>query len=250
MNTFSKIITVLAMLFAVACYLFCNQEKPMPNIKTPRGAELTTYLDIPEGNGRFPAVVVAPGLGYNATLPLFAKFADKCIENEIICLRFEWDFYKQNTQPSQDLSHEYEDFASAVDYLGKVPEVDTSKVFLSGKSLGAVITSLYANKNHGFSGLVLFTPPINTPEPPYELRERAGEIGDITAPIAIIYGESDPICKTERLNELVESFDNRPEMHRFGGDHSFKGATDAETDKNLENATDAAVEFILKTLGR
>lgn len=250
MIKFRKLFIAVIALTIIASSLKCNQERPMPNIKTPRGAELTTYLDIPDGDGEFPAVVAAPGLGYNAALPLFAKFADKCVENRIICLRFEWDFYAQNEQPSQDLAHEYEDFASAVDYLKTVPEVDTSKVFLSGKSLGAVITALYANKNPGFSGIILFTPPINTPEPPYELRERAREIGDINAPIVMIYGENDPICKTERLKELVESFESRPETHRFGGDHSFKGATDAETDRNLENASDAAIEFILKTLGR
>ncbi|MCP4632435.1 MAG: hypothetical protein GY855_05875, partial [candidate division Zixibacteria bacterium] len=46
----------------------------MIEITTPRGIKLSAFLNTPNGEGKFPAVVVAPGLGYNSTLPLFEKF--------------------------------------------------------------------------------------------------------------------------------------------------------------------------------
>ncbi|MCP4634768.1 MAG: dienelactone hydrolase family protein, partial [candidate division Zixibacteria bacterium] len=221
----------------------------MIEITTPRGIKLSAFLNTPNGEGKFPAVVVAPGLGYNSTLPLFEKFSDQCIESGIICLRFEWDFYTKGVDPSDDYSDEFDDYSSAVEYLKGVENVNHSKIYIAGKSIGSLVAIEYAAQNPGHAGLILFTPPLHSPQPPYNLRKPMERIKDINIPITIIYGDDDPICREDQLEKFLIPLDNKPEVNQFGGNHSFKGASDSDTAKNLLNAVKAAVEFIEERAG-
>jgi len=60
---FASVLLCLAMFS-----LSCTSEKERLRISTPGGVQLEALLDRPEGPGKFPAIVVAPGQGYHMRL--------------------------------------------------------------------------------------------------------------------------------------------------------------------------------------
>jgi dienelactone hydrolase len=236
---------LLLMLIAVLISSGCSKENNMVKIDTPRGAELTAYLDLPEGDGPFPAVVVAPGLGYNATLPLFDSIAQKCVDKGIACLRFEWDFFTRGADPSENYSDELEDYSAAIDFLKQQPKIDKDKIFLSGKSLGAQVAINYAVDHPDFAGLIVLTPPLHNPRPPLEIRPSMLILRDVKLPTAIIYGDSDPICHKGMLDNFLADSSFKPEVFQVRGSHSFQGDSEEETARNIDNASGAFVDFIV-----
>ncbi len=222
----------------------------MNYIVTERGVNLPVYTDMPEGRGPFPVLVVAPGLGYNATLPLFSKIAEQCRSNGIICVRFEWGFFIKNISPSENYVNEKDDYNSAVKYAKNIPEADTTEIIIAGKSLGAFVALDYAVRHKDYKALILLTPPLHPPQPPYEIRKRFEGLDETNGGVAIIYGDKDPLCHPDKLKELLDKLRVKPTVYRLRGNHSFKGDTQLDTERNLEDAAMSVVGFVQKVCGQ
>lgn len=229
--------------FAVVL-LSCGCERESLRIRTPGGRQIEALLDRPEGTGRFPVVVVAPGQGYHMRLSLFEKLAEASVENGIVCLRFDWGFYTKGREPSSDFAEEKEDFTAAIEYVRSLEFADQDKIFVCGKSIGALVGIDIAFRDESLRGLILLTFALHPARPPYKIWPEAEKLKEVEIPVQIVSGRSDPICRMEVLDSLVRSLSEKPEMAYLEGNHSLKGDTDEETQENEMKAVNAVIDFV------
>jgi predicted alpha/beta-hydrolase family hydrolase len=242
-----RVITSLQILmflpFAVVL-LSCESQRESLKIRTPGGRQIEALLDRPEGTGRFPVVVVAPGQGYHMRLSLFEKLAEASVENGIVCLRFNWGFYPEGGEPSSDFTEEKDDLSAAIEYARGLDFVDHDKIFVCGKSIGALVGIDLASRDQSLRGLVILTFALHPARPPYKIWPEADKLKEVKIPVQIVSGRSDPICRMEVLVSLVKTLPERPEVVYVEGSHSLKGDTEGETQENEMKAVNAVIDFV------
>ncbi|MFQ5868986.1 MAG: alpha/beta family hydrolase [Candidatus Zixiibacteriota bacterium] len=236
------------LLFSIMFFLSCGSEEEHSKISTPRGVELETILDRPAGTAKFPAIVIAPGQGYHMRLSLFEKLAAACVQNGFVCLRFDWDFYTKGEEPSPDFTSEKEELSAAIDYLKALDFVDRDKIFICGKSIGALVGIDIARQDQSLKGLIILTFGLHPPRPPYSVWPKAQRLRDVKIPVQIVSGKSDPICRREVLDSLVSTLTQEPELVYVKGNHSLKGDTVEETEDNETRAGEAVIDFMRRNL--
>jgi len=236
------------LLFSTIFLLSCGSGEERLKISTPRGVELETILDRPEGTTKFPAVVIAPGQGYHMRLSLFEKLAEACVQNGFVCLRFDWDFYTKGGQSSSDFTNEKDDLSAAIDYLKALDFVDRDKIFICGKSVGALVGIDIARQDQSLKGLIILTFALHPPRPPYSVWPEAQRLQEVEIPVQIVSGKSDPICRREVLDSLVSTLTQEPELVYVNGNHSLKGDTVEETEGNETRAVEAVIDFMRRNL--
>jgi predicted alpha/beta-hydrolase family hydrolase len=239
---------VFALLSSIMFLFSCGSEEQHLKILTPRGVELKTILDRPEGPGKFPAVVVAPGQGYHMRLSLFKRLAEACVQNGFVCLRFDWDFYTKGEEPSSEFTNEKEDFSAAIDYLRASDFVDHDRIFVCGKSIGALVGIKVARQDQSLRGLIILTFALHPPRPPYTVWPEARRLKEVKIPVQIVSGRSDPVCRVELLDSLANTLLEKPEIVYVEGDHSLRGDTDEETASNEIAAIQAVIDFMKRNL--
>lgn len=129
-----------------------------------KGADLSSTLTFPSKEGKFPAVLFAPGAGpqdrdYQG---LFAGLADHLSRNGLACLRFDkrgvgssgGDF------SSSTGSGDIEDLEAALQYLKGQSMVDPDNLTLIGHGSGAIHAMKIAVKDGGVKGLIMMAPSI------------------------------------------------------------------------------------------
>jgi alpha/beta superfamily hydrolase len=108
-------------------------------------------------------VVICPGRGYHKDLPLVKDLATRLNEEGFATLRFNWSFFTNKVQPSQDGSVELADIDAVIEMAKNIPGVDSSRIYLVGKSLGSVFGYHAFQKHPELRACLLYTPII--PEP-------------------------------------------------------------------------------------
>jgi len=131
-----------------------------------KGADLSGTLTFPSKEGRFPAVLFAPGAGpqdrdYQG---LFAGLADHLSKNGLVCLRFDKRGVGSSggELSSYTRSDEVEDLDAALQYLKDQNMVDPSNVILIGHAGGSIHAMKIAVKNSCVKGLIMMAPSIYT----------------------------------------------------------------------------------------
>ncbi|CAJ0704680.1 Quorum-quenching protein AidA [Ralstonia edaphis] len=124
------------------------------NVEFPsgqRGERCRGWLYEPEGNGPFPVIVMAHGLGGVKEMRLDA-FAERFSDAGYACLVFDYrNFGASEGAPRQllDIGQQLEDWSSAIAFARLQPSLMRSKVVLWGTSFGGghVIASAARDQN-------------------------------------------------------------------------------------------------------
>lgn len=128
--------------------------------------ELPGTLTLPKGSGKFPAVVLVQGSGsHDADETIgpnkpFKDLAWGLASRSVAVLRYEKRGHKYPKElaalPNVTVREEaVEDAQRAVDLLAQQPEIDPSRIFIVGHSLGAMLAPRIAAGKKNIAGLVL-----------------------------------------------------------------------------------------------
>lgn len=254
----------ISFIIAVSLSLFFSgigQASETKNLSTPRGASIEIIQEIPKGSGPFPVVILAAGQGYHMRLPLMEKLSQSLAANGIAVLRFDWAYFTRDPKQgkaSADLSAEFEDMKTVVDFARGDQRFDQKRLMIGGKSLGSIIAWKVLRANPDLRGCLLLTPicgagktsPLRLPT----AEESYSGLAQETRPIGFILGENDPACVKPQLYRFVADSKGPIRVAVIGGDHTFRVGSSKEADTNLQSDknTDLAVllasDFILTTL--
>ena len=142
------------------------------------GAEpllLSGTLTVPVGTGPFPAVVLVHGSGANdrdetvGPNKLFKDLAEGLSTRGVIVLRYDKRTFQYGSKLTNSLSMDDEvvyDAMSAVQVLRARHDVDTTRIYLIGHSLGGLLAPEIAVRSGSVAGVALLAPP---GRPPWEL---------------------------------------------------------------------------------
>jgi predicted alpha/beta-hydrolase family hydrolase len=187
---------------------------------TPRGVSVRgAYLQ--GSKGTLP-VVLAPGSGYHAEMPLLRGAAEALKAQGHPTLRFDWAYSTRGQTPSPDFRNERQDLAAAVEEACSLS--GAKAVYLVGKSLGARLALELARSSKRVRGVVLLTFPLHAPQAPSAVLHVA-ELPPL--PVHLITGDQDPLCQTEALRAAIERGHLPPKPTVLRGDHSLLGSEPA-----------------------
>jgi len=142
------------------------------------GAEpllLSGTITVPVGSGPFPAVVLVHGSGANdrdetvGPNKLFKDLAEGLSTRGVIVLRYDKRTFQYGSKLTNSLSIDDEvvyDAMSAVQVLRARHDVDTSRIYVIGHSLGGLLAPEIAVRSGAVAGVALLAPP---GRPPWEL---------------------------------------------------------------------------------
>jgi len=142
------------------------------------GAEpllLSGTLTVPVGSGPFPAVVLVHGSGANdrdetvGPNKLFKDLAEGLSSRGIIVLRYDKRTFQYGSKLSTSLTIDDEvvyDAMSAVQVLRARHDVDTTRIYVIGHSLGGLLAPEIGVRSGNVAGVALLAPP---GRPPWEL---------------------------------------------------------------------------------
>jgi pimeloyl-ACP methyl ester carboxylesterase len=209
---------------------------------------LEAILGKPDGNGPFPALIMAPGQGYPMERSIFLKLANIFRNEGFITLQFNWRFFTNKTSISEDFTDEILELKTCLAYLRSFPDVKKHQIFVIGKSLGALVGIELAATCPDFRSLVLISVALHPPMGPYEFHPKIEKLREIKVPVYIFSGEKDPICKPEMLKKLVATMPFEVPVMIVPGDHQFKGKDEEETSKNEDFVVNNVFKIILETI--
>lgn len=211
--------SLLALLlpFAVAASVSAGSLGAPPETFSigPRpGAVVGVDAYIPAGKRRVPALVLAPGQGYHRALPLVAQLGIRARALGYAVFTFDWAYRAAKERPSEDLSTEVEDLQAVLTWARQHPRVDTSRLFLGGKSLGSLVAYRAFREDADLAGLMLWTPVCRDEQNYPDLDEEA-------RPIGVFLGDRDPLCPLGDLYDWLDDTDGSVAVQVYAGDHSL-----------------------------
>jgi len=167
---------VVVLLFGLAAH--ANAEGREVEFKGIDGMTLKGTLLLPDGKGKFPAMVLLPGSGPTdrngnqpgMTVDLLKQIAEELAKDGIATLRFDKravgtvykDVYPKDLAKFNDFfswENHVGDARKAFDYLRSQPEIDTKHVGILGHSEGSMIAMAVAGQDDGPALAVLVGAP-------------------------------------------------------------------------------------------
>jgi predicted alpha/beta-hydrolase family hydrolase len=210
------------------------------SIATPRGSRLRGLLDQPKKPGG-TAVALAPGQAYPMDRPIMARTAQALAASGVTALRFDWAYLTAGNKPSPDLATEVEDFRAAIDHVRRLPGI--WKTAIAGKSLGGHVALRCAALDPTLAGAAILTFSLHD-ENSDRLRPGALVLREVTVPVLIVSGDSDPICSMGRLKSFLPKLPRKPEVVIVRGGHGFETKDAGETERNIDAAGKALVNWV------
>lgn len=129
-----------------------------------KGISLSGTLTIPEKDEKLPGVLLAGGLGRETRnyRGLFKSVAHYLSNNGYIVLRFDKRGAGASSGDALAVtnSDDIEDLSYALDFLAKVPNIDTRKIALIGHAEGGLYAIATASKDERVKSLILMAPEI------------------------------------------------------------------------------------------
>lgn len=213
-----------------------------------------------------PTIIFAHGFGGNSReiLPHGEGF-DKAGFN---CVFF--DFCGGGPESESDgsiqemtVETEKEDLRAIINEISKMPNVDSSRLYLQGESMGGFVSScIAAEMPEKIRGLVLWYPAFVLPEDAkkrYEagektcfglqLNERFDDIAknidiyDVISryrgPVLLIHGSADPIVHPDYSKRAMDVFENAEYLELPGAGHGFSG-------EQCDQAVEHSLAFVTK----
>lgn len=231
------------------------------SIPGPNGGRLAVIADFPVGKGPFPAIVLAPGMGYHMKLPVLAETAKALAAHGVAVFRFNWSYFtaKPEGQPSQDLSKEIQDLQAVLAAARRHPKVASQNVSVGGKSLGSLVAwRAFAADPSLRSGLFL-TPlcgmVLKGEAVPAEARKNYPGFETERRPTLFVAGSSDPLCAAPALYQFAASGPGVARVAIVEGDHGYEEpglpppAAEAARKRNIAAVAALAAAFVSDMAG-
>ena len=114
----------------------------------------------------------------------------------------------------------------ATESLAEELGVSTSRIVIGGRSFGGRACSVAASEGLDVGGLVLLSYPLHPPGKPEKLRTE--HFGDIDVPTLLVSGERDPFGTPDEFAEHLPTIAGATKIEWVKGNHSPKGAAEAE----------------------
>jgi predicted alpha/beta-hydrolase family hydrolase len=175
-------------------------------------------------------LIICPGSGYHKDLPLIRDLAKYGIENDISVLRFNWPYFTEKRKPSDKYQEELESIDAMIRLAKNDPRIDSTRIYLAGKSLGSVLAyRAMINKNISsdstdifrkeIKALILLTPIFPNVETAEQYHPHFKKFNQ---DCLIVVGKNDhDNCDIKALSSIIDSFENKIDVIISGGDHSF-----------------------------
>jgi dienelactone hydrolase len=175
---------------------------------------------LPEGDGPFPTLVLAPGQGYHRALPLLAQLGHRARALGLAVFTFDWAYRSSGGRPSPDLVDEVGDLQAVLTWARQHPGVDTSRLFVGGKSLGSLVAYRAFRADPELAGLMLWTPVCAAGEDD-EDEDNYPDIEEEARPVGVFLGDSDPLCPLGELYDWLDDSEGNVAVQVYAGDHSL-----------------------------
>ncbi|MDZ4122391.1 MAG: alpha/beta family hydrolase [Candidatus Cloacimonadaceae bacterium] len=240
-----KIRTMLFLIIVCTLFSIC------PHLRAEgQSVALDMDITIPESAELFPCLIICPGRGYHKDLPLIRDLASRAGEEGFAVVRFNWSFFSAKTQPSADGAMELADIDAALQQAKMIPGVDTTRIYIAGKSMGSVFGYHAFHKNPELFGCLLLTPLI--PEsgmgkayyPGLDAEERK---------VVFILGDKDVHnCSLPNLYEYLAETGKSIPVVVLAGAHSFEDTapgSDAQNQANTKMAVETSVYWLRQMAG-
>ena len=166
-------------------------------------------------------LIIAHGAG-NDMNSEFINFLHQTIAAQgVMTVKFNFPYKEQGRKaPDRPLVLETT-WQAVIDTVLEKTRCGPGHIYLSGKSMGGRYASMIAAQRPGFGGLILYGYPLHPPGKPDKLRTE--HLPQIKCPMLFFQGTRDSLCKLEKLQAVLTSFQPAPVLHIIeGGDHSFK----------------------------
>jgi len=244
--------------------------------KNSKGQKLCGVLHTPEGNGPFPAVVLAHGLSSNKDRGSYTSIAESLLKEKIVTLRIDLYGHGESDGVLADItvSTGAASVTAAVDYLSTLENINKNKIGVFGSSYGGASTIAAASEDPRIKTIVFKAPASDFKQTPFlsqlsdkELKsweqkgvayignkytlkwsfykdvlkthpDQYSEANKITAPALIIHGDKDTTVPLEHSRKLLESLSGVKKLEIIeGADHRFSFPPDAK-ERIVKLATD------------
>lgn len=232
----------MALCWFIAMFSSMHMQADLPDdqhvkIPTDRGVQLEARLARPkDAKAPLPAVVIAPGQGYDMDAPLIKGSFDELAKRGFLVVRFNWDFYTRKSSPSRGLGDEIADLKAALAFARSQDGVDPERVFLVGKSLGSLAAIQVALADDSIAGVALLTVAMHPPGRPQRVNPFAAKIRNLQQPVLIISGDADPLCNLAALKKLLDQASPKPQLVVVPGDHVLRAGDSRATKASEEKA--------------
>jgi esterase/lipase len=132
-------------------------------LKNEKGERMLGILTLPEGKGKFPAVIFVHGFAKTKSERKFVELARKLAENGIASLRFDFSGCgdSEGKFEGMGISKQVEELKAAYERLVKERRIDKNIIGVFAHSLGTVISALFQKKYQKAKCLVLAAPAFN-----------------------------------------------------------------------------------------
>lgn len=230
-------------------------------LRASAGVPLRVTIDMPPGDGQFPAVVLAPGQGYHKGLPAMEATARALVAQGIAVFRFDWGYFSAvpRGQPSADLGSELQDLQAVIAAARAHPRILAEQVIVGGKSLGSIVAWRALASDPQLRGALLLTPVCSrVPAGESVARSLAKEnypgLAGERRPTLWISGDRDPLCSTQVLYAFIQASE-RARIGIVGGDHGFEHrdrqakSAAAMLDRNLAAVGALCASFVAEHVG-
>src|SRR6266566_4986381 len=132
-------------------------------IPTASGDELEAWLYLPAGDGPYPAVVMAHGIGAIKAGGL-APFAERFCHAGFAAVVFDYRQWGGSAgQPREELSfpHQREDYGTVIGWAGAQPGIDARRIFAWGTSFAGMYIVELAASDARLAGAMM-VPPVRS----------------------------------------------------------------------------------------
>jgi predicted alpha/beta-hydrolase family hydrolase len=227
-------------------------------LTTPRGALVEMLVDLPDGTGPHAVLVLAPGQGYHARLPLMERLSKDLVARGVAVVRFNWAYFVKDPKvgkPADNLSSEIEDMQTVLAATKKLARIDGKRIAVGGKSLGSLVSWRVFRDDASLRAAALLT-PVCTDYMADGQRDATLEnypnLSANTRPLLLLSGDEDPLCPNRFLYTATATIAAGARVVVAGGDHGFatKNGADPklESNANLDAAIRITTEYVTAKL--
>ncbi len=231
----------LSFLLITLCFIFSlYAETNQYNIEYPKTPS----------SKKLPCIIIAPGSGYHKDRPIIMDLAKQANENGFVSLRFNWTPNKKNLPDSLYILSQFTDVNKMINLIKKIPQIDTTQIFLAGKSLGSVLAYQAAIERYDIKGIILLTPLFSSAE---NAKQFYPHFDTQLTPVLVVVGSNDP--DNTQLTVLYDAASHTKALINIavvGGNHSLiigDYTTLPGQGQNLRNITVANQNVINWMLG-